>query len=96
MKKLLFFVLVAFFIVTGQAYCHTFQVTAINEDATEAVLRDTVTGDEWLIYEGDEVDGYRIIKITMNYLTVVYTNEDGINYQTAIPINTQGVVKTSP
>ncbi|BBO72162.1 hypothetical protein DSCA_60920 [Desulfosarcina alkanivorans] len=97
MKSICFFVLVSIFAICGPAYCHTFKATYVSGDGTEAVLRDTSTGDEWMVQVGDEIDGYRVIQITMDHVTIVHPGENGVVYSTDIPIDDEKhTVKVSP
>jgi hypothetical protein len=97
MKSICFFVLVSIFAICGPAYCHTFKATYVSGDGTEAVLRDTSTGDEWMVQVGDKIDEYRIIQITMDHVTIVHPGENGVIYSTDIPINSEKhTIKVSP
>lgn len=97
MKRIPFYLLFSFFVICGPAYCHTFEAIYVSEDATEAVLRDKAIGDEWMVKVGDEIDGYRVTQITMNYVTIIHSGENGVVYSTDIPIkHKKNIIKASP
>ena len=87
MKSICFFVLVSIFAICGPAYCHTFKATYVSGDGTEAVLRDTPTGDEWMVQVGDEIDGYRVIQIIFEIATNVACGKSRVVYSTACSTN---------
>ena len=81
----------------GPAYSHTFKAIDIGGGESEALLRDTATGDEWLVQVGDEIDVYRVIQITEDYVTIGHLEDDGIFYTTDIPIGgVRHTIETTP
>jgi hypothetical protein len=97
MKRIIFLVLFSVFAICGPAYCHTFKAVDVSEGGAEAVLRDTITGDEWVVQVGDEIDGYRVVQITMEYVTIDHPGENGVFYSTEIPISRANhTIKVSP
>lgn len=97
MKKIIYAVLFAVFIISTPAYSHTLKAIDIGGGDSEALLRDTATGDEWLVQVGDEIDGYRVIRITEDFVTIGHQGDDGIFYTTDIPIGVaRHTVKTRP
>jgi hypothetical protein len=87
MIKILLLLLFLTFLICEPAYSHSLEAINVNESATEAVLRDTVTGDEWMVQTGDEISGYRVIKITKEFVTIANIGEDQKVYVTKIHIN---------
>jgi hypothetical protein len=97
MKRIICAVLLAILIVCGPAFSHTLKAIGIGGGNSEALLRDTATGDEWLVQVGDEIDIYRVIRITEDFVTIGHQGEDGIFYTTDIPIGgARHTTKASP
>jgi hypothetical protein len=97
MKTVICLVLFAVFVICVPAYSHTFKAIDIGGGDSEALLRDTATGDEWLVQVGDKIDIYRVIRITEDFVTIGHMGDDGIFNTTNIPIGgARHTVKTSP
>ncbi len=97
MKRTAFLCFLLTFSVCYPAYSHTFEAIISNKNVEEAVLHDTATGDDWVVTEGDEIDGYQIVKITPSYVTIAKPGEGRVVFVTQIPIiNEQRILKINP
>lgn len=97
MVRILTLLMLLTFIFCGPAYCHTFEVIRTSESSAEVILCDRATGEEWVVEVGDEIDGYRIIKITPSYVTIAKPGENRVVFLTKIPIKGEHrITKVSP
>ncbi|MCG2776030.1 MAG: hypothetical protein L6406_10165 [Desulfobacterales bacterium] len=82
-----FFVLIILilFIFSSLALGQDFKVVSIQENLEQAILYDRDTDKEWSVQVGDEIDGWRIVVISRDYVTIVKQGKD-LPIITKIPV----------
>ena len=70
MHRFILSVVLAIFLFAHSAQAQSFNLKSISEDLREAVLVDKDTGAEWAVGEGDEVEGWSIVKIKKNCVVI--------------------------
>jgi len=86
MKRTVILLILLTFALCQPAYSHTFEAIKTSESSAEVVLRDRATGEEWVAGVGDEIDGYRVVEITKDYVTISKPGEGRTIFVTRIPI----------
>ena len=69
----------------GEAYCASFMVVAVRDDASAAFLLDQDTGREWEVAAGDMIDQWTVEEITIDSITLSQPGDDGMVLTTVIP-----------
>jgi hypothetical protein len=84
-----FYIIIMFLIslVSLPAYAQDFEVREIGANYEYAVLADRGTGEEWVVQTGDEINDWRVVKITADYITVLKPNGDLPALMSNIPVN---------
>jgi type II secretory pathway component PulC len=72
------------------AYGQTLEAKAVSEDLQEALLRIHETGEEVILRSGDSLEGWRIVKISRDSVTVARWGEDGTLLMTDLPMRRSG------
>ena len=80
MLRLILFSLLVQLILINFAYAQNFNVREISEDGIVAVLLDMDTGMEWAVVEGDEIEGWTVIKIDDLGVTIKKEPEGDMPY----------------
>ena len=82
-----FFVLIILilFIFSSLALGQDFKVVSIQENLEQAILYDRDTDKEWSVQVDDEIDGWRIVEISRDYVTIVKQGKD-LPIITKIPV----------
>jgi hypothetical protein len=65
------------------------EVREIRVQAQEVVFWDEGTGEALVVRPSDLIEGWTVMKITENDLTVSYLGEDNVIYTTALPLRTR-------
>ncbi len=89
MLKTAFLVLVLV-ILAYPVHGQTLEAKAVSEDLGEALLRIRETGEEIVIRTGDYMEGWRIVKISRDSVTVGKQAEDGTLVMTDLPVRRPG------
>jgi hypothetical protein len=58
------------FILVPTVYGQSFEVMAVSENLQEAVLKNTETGEEWVVSRGEVMDGWRVMEIAETHVTL--------------------------
>jgi len=58
----------------------------IQNNLEQAVLYDRDTGEEWTVQTGDEIDGWKVVKIALDYVALAKQGQD-IPIVMKIPVN---------
>ena len=74
------------FVFASPVHSQTFMVKAISQDLKEVVLCDRETGMEWTGSVGDEIGGWRIVKIGQAHVILSRCGEGNTVFVTRIPI----------
>jgi len=67
------------------AYAQDFKVLAVSENFKQVILYEKGTGREYTAQAGDEVDGWRIVEINQEYVTISKP-QNGYMLSTRIPL----------
>jgi len=86
MKRYFLLIILVALIFSSHAFGQNFKVVYIEEDLKQAVLYDRDTGEEWSVQTGDEIDGWKVVKITLNYVALAKQEQD-IPIVMKIPVN---------
>ena len=86
MKRFFLLIILIAFIFSSHAFGQNFKVMHIQEDLKQAVLYDRDTGNEWSVQTGDEIDGWKVVKITLAYVALAKQGQD-IPIVLKIPVN---------
>jgi len=70
MYKIILAIILSVFLSTQYAYAQSLYLKTISEDLQEAVLVERDTGVEWVVGEGDVVEGWSIMKIKKNCVLI--------------------------
>lgn len=74
------------FILVQPAWSQSFEVIEIRPDIQELVLRDAENGSEFVVRPGDLFQGWNVVRINPDTLTVSFLGEDNIIYVTKVPL----------
>ena len=88
MSRLVFVILVIF-IVVQPVWGQSLEVKEIRVQAQEVVLWDIERAEELIVRPGDVIEGWTVVKITENDLTVSYLGEDNVIYTTDLPLRSR-------
>ena len=80
MMRIIFLVLIVSFLSTQDTHALDLAIKAIDIKAKEAVLIDLDTDSEWVVQEGDEIEGTKVIKITENSVQILKKTEGDMRY----------------
>jgi hypothetical protein len=85
---------IIFVILLGLTTLHpvwgqSLEVMEIRVQAQEVVLWDEGTGEALVVKPGDLIEGWTVMKITENDLTLSYLGEDNVIYTTDLPLRTR-------
>ncbi len=80
------FVLMFLFLSAQVVFCQNFDAMGVSEDLQEAVLRDTTTGEEWVVRKRDMVDGWIVLDIAHTHVTIGGRIEGGRAIATNLPV----------
>ncbi len=86
MKRFFLLIILIVFIFSSHAFGQNFKVVYVEEDLKQAVLYDNDTGEEWTVQAGDEIDGWKVVKITLDYVALAKQDQD-IPIVIKIPVN---------
>jgi hypothetical protein len=86
MNKVIIPIILLTFAVAIPVYSQNIQVKIVSEDSKEAVLQDRDTGREWVAKSGDEVAGWKIVKIRQDKVTIMKQGEGHVTYKTDLPV----------
>ena len=90
MYKYLVTIILVTFAVSLPAYCQNFEVLEVDEYYEQAVLFDSNTGEEWVAGIGDEIEGWQVVRITAQYVTMSKPQDDQPMLMTNIPVRRNG------
>ena len=88
MSRLVFVILVIF-IVVQPVWGQSLEVKEIRVQAQEVVFWDMERAEELVVRPGDVIEGWTVVKITENDLTVSYLGEDSVIYTTDLPLRSR-------
>ena len=86
MKRFFLLIILITLIFSSPAFGQNFKVVYVEENLKQAVLYDRDTGNEWSVQTGDEIDGWKVIKITLDYVALAKQGQD-IPIVMKIPVN---------
>jgi L-cysteine desulfidase len=90
MNKAIISIIFLTLMIACPAYSQNFKVKTVDENSKEVVLQDKDTGEEWLAREGDEVEGWRIMAITKDHVTIAKINQEMESVMTQLPVKGGG------
>lgn len=97
MNKAIIPIILLILIVAHPVYSQNFKVKMVSEDVEEVVLQDSDTGEEWVAYLGDVVEGWKIVKIRNDQVTIVKQGEGQVTLKTDLPVKGGGrLLELSP
>ncbi|MFH1624475.1 MAG: hypothetical protein ABID54_04880 [Pseudomonadota bacterium] len=97
MGRLLTVVIALILVVSLPAYAQHFEVVEVLINPEGAVLRDMDTGQQWVAEVGDEINGWQVVKITEDYVTISKRMEGLPMLMTEIPVDkTKRIISVSP
>jgi len=86
MKRFFPLIILVALIFSSHAFGQNFKVVYVEDNLEQAVLYDRDTGNEWSVQTGDEIDGWKVVKITLNYVALAKQEQD-IPIVMKIPVN---------
>ncbi len=95
MGRFIFIILLGL-IVVQPVWGQSLEVKEIRVEAQEVAFRDEGAGRELVVRPGDLVQGWTVMKITENDLTVSYLGEDNVIHTTDLPLRTRISVHRPP
>jgi len=87
--KRLYFVILFIFIVVQPVWGQSLEVKEVRVQAQEVVFWDTERSQELVARPGDVVEGWTVVKITENDLTISYLGDDNVIYTTDFPLRSR-------
>ncbi len=90
MYKYFVAIILAMFAVSMPGYCQDFEVLEVDEHYEQAVLFDSNTGEEWVAEIGDDIEGWQVVRITAQYVTMSKPQDDQPMLMTNIPVRQKG------
>jgi hypothetical protein len=85
MGRFIFIILLGL-IVVQPVWGQSLEVSEIRVEAREVVFWDEEAGRELVVRPGDLMQGWTVMKITENDLTVSYLGEDNVTHTTDLPL----------
>ena len=92
----LYLVILFIFIVVQPVWGQSLEVKEIRVQAQEVVFWDRERSEELVVRPGDVIEGWTLVKITENDLTVSYLGEDNVIYTTDLPLRSRIRVHRPP
>ncbi|MGZ6210208.1 MAG: hypothetical protein ACXWL9_08680 [Syntrophales bacterium] len=92
----LYFVILFIFIVVHPAWGQNLEIREIRVQAQEVVFWDRERAEELIVRPGDVIEGWTVVKITENDLTVSYLGEDNVIRTTDLPLRSRIRVHRPP
>jgi len=86
MKRFSLLIILVILIFSSLAFGQNFKVVHVEENLKQAVLSDRDTGNEWSVQTGDEIDGWKVVKITPDYVAIAKQGQD-MPIVMKIPVN---------
>jgi len=86
MKRFFPLIILVALIFSSHAFGQNFKVVYVEDNLEQAVLYDRDTGNEWSVQTGDEIDGWKVVKITLDYVALAKQDQD-IPIVIKIPVN---------
>ena len=97
MKKIMILITLLTLMIACPAHSQNFEVKTVDVASKEVVLQDKNTGEEWLAREGDEVEGWKIMAITSDYVSIAKIDEEMESVMTQLPVNGGGrLIRMTP
>jgi len=90
MNKAIIPIILLTLMIICPAYSQNLEVQSVDEESKEVVLRDRDTGEEWVAKAGEEVEGWRIVKISRDQVTIVKQGEGRVTLMTELPVKGRG------
>ena len=85
----LYLVILFIFIVVQPVWGQSLEVKEIRVQAQEVVFWDRERSEELVVRPGDVIEGWSVVKITENDLTVSYLGDDNVTYTTDLPLRSR-------
>ena len=85
----LVFVILLVFIAAQPIWGQTLVVKEIRVQVQEVVFWDAEKGEDLIVRSGDVIEGWTVVKITENDLTVSYLGDDNVMYTTDLPLRSR-------
>jgi len=92
----LYLVILFIFIVVHPAWGQNLEIREIRVEAQQVILWDIEKAEELVVRPGDVIEGWTLVKITENDLTVSYLGEDNVIYTTDLPLRSRIRVHRPP
>ena len=70
MFKITITIMIFLFLSIKSVYSMDLNVKSIDKKYAEAVLIDMETGDEWVVFEGDNIQGWKVNQINPNSVVI--------------------------
>ena len=86
MKRFFLLIIMITLIFSSLAFGQNFKVVYVEENLKQAVLYDRDTGNEWMVQTGDEIEGWKVVKINLDYVALAKQGQD-IPIVMKIPVN---------
>ena len=83
------FVILLIFIVVQPIWGQSLELKEIRVQAQEVAFWDMERAEELVVRTGDVIEGWTVVKITENDLTVSYLGKDNVIYTTDLPLRSR-------
>lgn len=80
MYRIIIILIIAILFLVQGTYGLDLAIKTIDIEVQEAVLIDLDTDSEWIVLEGDEIEGLKVIKITENSVQIMKKAEGDMRY----------------
>lgn len=92
----LYLVILFIFIIVHPAWGQNLEIREIRVQAQEVVFWDMEKSEELVVRPGDVIEGWTVVKITENDLTVSYLGDDNVIHTTDLPLRSRIRVHRPP
>jgi hypothetical protein len=86
MNKAIIPIILLILIIAPTVYSQNLKVKVVSEDLEEVILQDSDTGEEWVARFGEMVEGWKIVKISHDRVTIVKQREGQTTLKTDLPV----------
>ncbi|GLI34907.1 hypothetical protein [Desulforhabdus amnigena] len=85
MYKLMALITLLMLTLSSPAYCRKFKVRSVEHPSRKAVLVDNDTGEEWLVGEGDSMEGWIVRKIGPTHIILFHQIDEHRGEKVMVP-----------
>ena len=91
MPKFLIAIMFLVFSFSLPVYAQNFEVREVGKNSEYVVLTDKDTGEVWMVRTGDEINDWKVVKITSQYVTLLNPKGETPAIKKIIPVNKENI-----